>query len=40
MENLNYGNNDYFEIKKLLDGIKYKPIDCMTDKKGQDLSYL
>ena len=37
MDNLNKNNNDYFEIKKHLYEINYKPLDCICDKKNQDL---
>ena len=37
MDNLNPKNNDYFEIKKQLSTLGYKPLDCMTDQKNQDL---
>ena len=37
MDNLNTKNNDYAEIKKILSDINYKPLDCLSDKKNQDL---
>ena len=37
MEDLNPKNNDYFEIKKILSSLGYKPLDCLTDKKNQNL---
>ena len=31
MDNLNTKNNDYFEIKKILSGLTYKPLNCLSD---------
>jgi hypothetical protein len=34
MKNLNPKNNDFFEIKKELNKLEYKPLDCICDTKG------
>ena len=39
LKNLNPKNNDYFEIKKKL-SKSYKPLDCISDQKFQDLNSL
>ena len=40
MDNLNSRNDDYFEIKKKLNEIGYKPLDCMADKGHQEKAYI
>ena len=38
MPNLSKKNNDVFAIKKKLSKLGYKPIECFSDSKNQNLS--